>query len=145
MYWDSLSDPKASRQLCKTAEQLKAVYEKNVNITDIISKSPEPCDVMRIPVDTQRTDISFESNMLYLSVLYLTTEYQEIINIRDFDLNSMFAGIGGFVGMFLGYSLLQLVDLLALPRVIKRFHQYLPAAFTFLQLSFSSQRKGDLI
>ena len=145
MYWDSLSDPKASLQVCETVDQLKKVYEMNVNITDIITKSPEPCDVMRIPVDTQRTGISLQPSMLYLSVLYLTTEYQEIINVRDFDLNSMFAGIGGFVGMFLGYSLLQLVDLFAMPRVIKQFHQYLPAVFKFSRFSLRSQRKGDLI
>ena len=35
MYWDSLSDPMASLQLCETADQLKKVYEMNVNITNL--------------------------------------------------------------------------------------------------------------
>ena len=38
--------------------------------------------------------------------------YQEFINAREFGFESFWAGVGGFVGMFLGYSFLQIPDTL---------------------------------
>ena len=49
---------------------------------------------------------------MHVSVRYSSTEYQEIVNVRGFDFDSMFSGIGGLVGIFLGYSLLQLAKIL---------------------------------
>ena len=49
---------------------------------------------------------------MHISLTYSSKEYQEIINVRGFDFDSMFSGIGGFVGIFLGYSILQVADLL---------------------------------
>ena len=54
----------------------------------------------------QEDEIVTEEGSIHLSVLYPITEYQEILNVQDFDFNSMFSGVGGFVGIFLGYSLL---------------------------------------
>ena len=39
--------------------------------------------------------------------------FQEIENVRDFGFESCWSGIGGFVGIFVGYSLMQLPELLA--------------------------------
>ena len=49
---------------------------------------------------------------LVLDFVYMEDFYQEIINVRDFGFESFWSGIGGFVGIFLGYSLLQIPDLL---------------------------------
>ena len=38
--------------------------------------------------------------------------FQEIVNARDFGAESCWSGMGGFVGIFLGYSILQLPDIL---------------------------------
>ena len=35
-------------------------------------------------------------------------------NTKNFDFESFVSGVGGFIGIFLGYSLLQIPDLLAL-------------------------------
>ena len=48
---------------------------------------------------------------LMISIVYSTSQYQEIINVRDFDFDSMFSSMGGFVGIFLGHSLLQFGDI----------------------------------
>ena len=39
--------------------------------------------------------------------------YQEIVNKRDFTISSFFSDTGGFVGMILGYSILQIPSELA--------------------------------
>ena len=45
--------------------------------------------------------------------------FQEIDNVRDFTLESCWSAIGGFVGIFVGYSLLQL------PEVATKYFQWL--------------------
>ena len=43
--------------------------------------------------------------------LYKGYQYQEVENLREFGFEAFWSGVGGFVGIFLGYSLLQLPDL----------------------------------
>ena len=38
--------------------------------------------------------------------------YQEIIHVQDFGFESFWSGVGGFVGIFLGYSLMQFPEFL---------------------------------
>ena len=47
-----------------------------------------------------------------ITFTYKEDEYQEIENIRAFGIEALWSGIGGFVGIFLGYSTMQLPDLL---------------------------------
>ena len=44
---------------------------------------------------------------LTLEFNYLEDMYQEVTNHRDFDIETLASNVGGFIGMFLGYSLLQ--------------------------------------
>ena len=46
--------------------------------------------------------------------LYADTVYEEIQNSKSFDLESFVSGVGGFIGIFLGYSILQIPELLGL-------------------------------
>ena len=46
--------------------------------------------------------------------LYGDSVYEEIQNTKSFDLESFVSGVGGFIGIFLGYSILQLPELLGL-------------------------------
>ena len=48
---------------------------------------------------------------LKVSISYSTETYQEINNVRDYDLETLWSSIGGFIGIFIGYSLLQVADL----------------------------------
>ena len=46
-----------------------------------------------------------------LKILYEDNIYEEIQNAKSFDLESFVSGVGGFIGIFLGYSILQLPEL----------------------------------
>ena len=52
--------------------------------------------------------------LTYLDIAFIVgcDVFQEIINARDFGVESCWSGIGGFVGIFVGYSILQLPDFL---------------------------------
>ena len=66
---------------------------------------------MLIPLTLQK-DTFIGDGKMEVSIIYLTSQYQEVINIPDFGFDSMFSGIGGFVGIFLGYSFLQATELI---------------------------------
>ena len=47
-----------------------------------------------------------------VKIIYTENYYQEIANSQDFSLEAFFSGVGGFIGIFLGYSILQIPELL---------------------------------
>ena len=49
-----------------------------------------------------------DDKKLYLEFNYLEDTYQEVFNQKDFGLEMLGSSIGGFIGMFLGYSFLQI-------------------------------------
>ena len=60
-----------------------------------------------------------------IQFIYTETNYQEIKNTMGFNLESFVSGIGGFVGIFLGYSTLQLPELLEIvPSFTAKFIAY---------------------
>ena len=57
---------------------------------------------------------------------YATRSYQEIRNQEDFGFESFWSSVGGFIGIFMGYSLLQIPDLLKLlPAFIQKIKMQL--------------------
>ena len=48
-----------------------------------------------------------------IKLIYSERKYQEIVNTRDFGMDNFWISVGGFVGLFLGYSLSQIPELLA--------------------------------
>ena len=52
---------------------------------------------------------------------YPEENYQEIENVRDFGFESFWSAVGGFIGIFMGYSMLQIPELLSiLPPLFRR-------------------------
>ena len=43
---------------------------------------------------------------------YRERSYQEIENLQEFNFESFLSGIGGYVGIFLGYSIMQFPELI---------------------------------
>ena len=50
---------------------------------------------------------------IQISKKYLDNKYQEIVNEREFSFETFWSSVGGFVGIFMGYSLLQIPELVA--------------------------------
>ena len=61
---------------------------------------------------TVETDFVNTSDLSLIELVYQERHYQEILYAKDFGFESFWSGLGGFVGIFLGYSLLQIPDLL---------------------------------
>ena len=61
---------------------------------------------MKVDVGARQSMYYF--NYILMEVDYMEEDYQEFINVREFGFESCWAGIGGFVGIFLGYSCLRI-------------------------------------
>ena len=47
---------------------------------------------------------------LLIELIYAEEKYQEFINAREFGFESFGSGVGGLIGIFLGYSFLQIPE-----------------------------------
>ena len=53
-----------------------------------------------------------KENEFNIKVVYIDDFYQEIKDVQEVSFETFFSGVGGFVGIFIGYSLLQIPDVL---------------------------------
>ena len=70
-----------------------------------------PC----LEMDISAVQVANEQNPrdeILVKFVYVDDTFNEVINIQEFGFESLWSSVGGFVGIFLGYSLLQLPELL---------------------------------
>ena len=118
MYWENFASSNDSFSPCTSAIEMKKIYEAIQNKESIFADYEQPCNYMEVSLGTSQRD-SFYENVILLELQYMIRLYQEIENTRDFGLESFWSSVGGFVGIFLGYSLL------SLPNVLEKILQWL--------------------
>ena len=100
---------------CTDALQYSKVdnYTSRYNIMKKISPNLQPCKQSSIFANL---DIHYVSNEakheLLLRVSHINGEYKQTLNVRSFDEETLLSTVGGYIGIFLGYSLLQLPSIL---------------------------------
>ena len=74
-----------------------------------------PCIDMGILSTNERVSRTSPDNMesLRIRIEFMERYYQEIVNGQDFGFESFWSAVGGFLGIFMGYSMLQLPDFVA--------------------------------
>ena len=112
-YWNTNLKKELKLSGCNTPNQLKKIHdyiEKDHN-KGIIDLHDAPCLYMYNSVTyMMQPKEGDDTPMMRFS--YTETDYQEIQYVRDFSIESFWSGIGGFVGIFLGYSMMQLPEIL---------------------------------
>ena len=110
-YWMDLSEDNNPLKECKTASEMVQIHNILQEYKKAIFDSyKQPCDYMTIITSILQKNPEL-GIYLVLEFVYMDDFYQEIVNVRDFGFESFWSGVGGFVGIFLGYSLLQTPDL----------------------------------
>ena len=107
-YWKQFHADSAPHNDCRTLDKLKEVFDRITNYKTIFKHYHPPCNDMSL-VTTSRVE-SMSANGMEL--WYLPDRYEESINRRDFEFEMFWSSVGGFLGMFLGWSLLQLPDMI---------------------------------
>ena len=113
MYWENFVSLNHSLTPCKSLEEMKMIYEAIQNKKNIFSEYDQPCNYMEVSLGTSQQTSSYEG-VIVLELEYMKQLYLEIENIQDFGFESFWSSVGGFVGIFLGYSLLALPDVVEL-------------------------------
>ena len=69
---------------------------------------------MRVLVrDQQNEPMKTPHKEIDIKLIYNEGTYQEIVNTRDFGMDTFWISVGGFVGLFLGYSISHIPELIA--------------------------------
>ena len=111
LYWQNGLHSNDSLRRCTKSSEMKEIYEEIKNKEKVFNKYDQPCDYMEVSLGATQHSSSYE-NVVLLELQYMKQNYQEIVNIRDFEFESFWSSVGGFVGIFLGYSLLRVPDLM---------------------------------
>ena len=114
-YWKIFRPKNSHKKECKTGfdiqEALKVVRETQWG--DETPHIDPPCDKMKTIANIERgyTNKAFRGKLMLLNFHYVSEDYQEIVNVRDFGVEDFWSSVGGVLGMFLGYSCLQLAEI----------------------------------
>ena len=119
-YWKELVPDIPGFTMCTSPEQLQMVYKNITEWEDVMKHHDHPCTDMYNIVGWNWVDIegTKESEGIQIKFYYQEQYYQELEYLPDFDLETFISNIGGFVGIFLGYSMMQFPELLGKQRLI---------------------------
>ena len=110
IYWTLIKPMDKAMPVCNTSSQMKELYNLTNNIETTLNMYTSPCQDMTI-VTGMQIGQGLTTNHIDLKINYLSKFFQKITNQRDFNFESFFSGVGGFMGIFLGYSMLQIPDI----------------------------------
>ena len=98
---------------CNTKEQYSDLFKyflPEEDVSNVTSRYTQPCDYLTTEVlfRTIIRDKTYQyTDRLRFEVRYRTEIYNEAINKQACTLGNLWSSIGGFIGIFLGFSLLQ--------------------------------------
>ena len=109
-YWKTLVTDIDNFKTCKSSKEMSEIFYYLTNKDEIMLLYDQPCNYMKVSVGALQQP--YYLDYILMELAYMDESYQEFINAREFGFESFWAGVGGFVGMFLGYSFLQIPDTL---------------------------------
>ena len=83
-------------------------------------------------------EVRQDDKHITIKVSYSGNTYQETENIQDFTFETFFSSLGGFIGIFLGYSMLQVPELIN--NVSTWAEKLKSSAGTFIEVNIQSYR-----
>ena len=117
-YWKHVDIDYSSIKTCNSYAELRNAYAWIRKYKTILEDKNgtyylPPCTEMDIlaKFDIEENN---EWNDPRIKFLYSDQVYEEIKNSKRIDFESFVSGVGGFIGIFLGYSILQIPDMLEL-------------------------------
>lgn len=121
IYWKNLEFDSTEMEICKSSNDLRKLQVIISSDKDIFPLNGRSCIVMD-NLAFRTNEYKSDGNHITIKVAYLEYTYQETENIQDFPFESFFSSLGGFIGISLVYSMLQIPELLNdIPSVAKRF------------------------
>lgn len=99
--------------ICKSPSQLKQAYGYILNYKGIIDSHGKPCfQMFSSTLYNWKKTRQGDNGKLQMKVLYKDQYYEDVAYSKSFGFESLISNIGGFVGIFLGISLMQSPELI---------------------------------
>ena len=113
IYWHYLMMSEEAKHYCRSPQEIERAEYFVDNYKTIQATYDPPCvDMAKVVTIDRHLGRTFDTQKKkILRIKYEESTYQEIENVQEFAFETFFSGIGGFVGIFLGYSMLQIPDL----------------------------------
>ena len=116
-YWKKFMPQNLDIESCNNSMQLSNLRKRTNDAIEwkrekIVGPLPVPCQQMSYGINMEREG-QVSEKPFRLKFVYLDEHYLEIQNERDFGWDMCWANIGGYVGLFLGISLLHVSELLS--------------------------------
>ena len=112
-YWKHRVGVNSSAEMCESGAKLRYAYTLIKDYKNIL-KSYYSSRIKMEVLGTFNRESSIKGEDPRMTILYKESEYEELKNTKSFDFASFVSRVGGFIGIFLGYSILQIPDLLEL-------------------------------
>ena len=121
-YWKRFYPKNSTLEDCKNFTQFSELQKftwtvpmklQMIETNRILSSLPVPCNEMEVIITSEARTYAKKVRKSYdaeLDVVYTMQKYQEIRNVRDFGMETTWACVGGYVGLFIGCSLLSLLE-----------------------------------
>ena len=113
-YWKTVIGTHSSLRECTSPDQLKKIFDLSKDYKTILENHEVPClDMFSSAVwnELVHNDFKICKKCAFLSIVYLDKYYEEISELKDFGFEDFISGLGGFIGIFLGYSMMQIPQL----------------------------------
>ena len=124
-YWNGRMEKDVLLSDCTSPEKLRDIYTHIKDAKRMLTLHDPPCLDMynavtyfQRPMEKiekrvrEKLSERLEEKVKIVTFVYKEKYYEEIQYVKDFGLESFWSGIGGFVGIFLGYSMMQFPDLI---------------------------------
>ena len=109
-------NPDFNLSSCKSKEEMKECHNIVLNLDTLETLEYPPCRSLgRVEFQYLEYDMEESEKQPYftLRIVYVDLKYTEILRVRSFDFHMLFGTIGGYIGILIGYALLDVPDLLA--------------------------------
>ena len=113
-YWKQSFSNKSQLEECTTPKQLQDIFKKTSYLTYVLGLKEVPCNEMKLlSISSINVDPDPKPKDISIEFMYTEKTYEEIQYSKMMGFDGWLSNVGGFIGIFLGYSLLQIPEILS--------------------------------
>ena len=109
IYWNDIFENNTAMEGCTSPEKLKEVRKYIDEYKEIIKENEKPCETLLVSATNKIVEDRIPSPKgISVGFAYVEKYYMEIEYIQAFNVESFGSGLGGFIGIFLGWSMMNI-------------------------------------
>lgn len=112
VYWKYLLNHELPFDICVDPDKLREAFRNISDASNILKWNQQPCDEMSLlAMNSVNPNTVIQPNDIAISFHYKEKMYEEVQYSKAMEFESWLSNVGGFVGIFLGYSMMQFPEL----------------------------------